>query len=77
MKLIFVSSPQTEFARERKELCYFVLTNSGFIELIGSTGKGTYYILSKGDTNGPKGPCMGALIRGMGVLAFGTFNHNG
>ena len=27
MKLIFVSSPQTEFARERKELCYFVLTD--------------------------------------------------
>ena len=27
MNLIFVSSPQTEFARERKELCYFVLTD--------------------------------------------------
>ncbi len=27
MKLIFVSSPQSEFARERKELCYFVLTD--------------------------------------------------
>ncbi len=27
MNLIFVSSPQTEFDRERKELCYFVLTD--------------------------------------------------
>lgn len=27
MNLIFVSSPQTEFAHERKELCYFVLTD--------------------------------------------------
>lgn len=27
MNLIFVSSPQSEFARERKELCYFVLTD--------------------------------------------------
>jgi len=27
MNLIFVSSPQLEFARERKELCYFVLTD--------------------------------------------------
>ncbi|RLA51723.1 MAG: hypothetical protein DRR42_09600 [Gammaproteobacteria bacterium] len=27
MNLIFVSSPQTEFAQERKELCYFVLTD--------------------------------------------------
>ena len=27
MKLIFVSSPQSEFARERRELCYFVLTD--------------------------------------------------
>ncbi|RZB29963.1 MAG: hypothetical protein SRB1_02243 [Desulfobacteraceae bacterium Eth-SRB1] len=26
MNLIFVSSPQSEFARERKDLCYFVLT---------------------------------------------------
>ncbi len=27
MNLIFVSSPQSEFSRERKELCYFVLTD--------------------------------------------------
>ncbi|NHZ85194.1 MAG: DUF4062 domain-containing protein [Planctomycetia bacterium] len=27
MNLIFISSPQTEFSRERKELCYFVLTD--------------------------------------------------
>lgn len=27
MNLIFVSSPQTEFAHERRELCYFVLTD--------------------------------------------------
>ena len=27
MNLVFVSSPQSEFARERKELCYFVLTD--------------------------------------------------
>lgn len=27
MNLIFVSSPQAEFAHERKELCYFVLTD--------------------------------------------------
>jgi len=27
MNLIFVSSPQAEFAQERKELCYFVLTD--------------------------------------------------
>ena len=27
MNLIFVSSPQSEFARERRELCYFVLTD--------------------------------------------------
>lgn len=27
MNLIFVSSPQLEFARERKELCYFILTD--------------------------------------------------
>ncbi len=27
MNLIFVSSPQPEFARERKDLCYFVLTD--------------------------------------------------
>lgn len=27
MNLIFVSSPQSEFVRERKEVCYFVLTD--------------------------------------------------
>ncbi len=27
MNLIFVSSPQSEFAKERKELCYFILTD--------------------------------------------------
>ncbi|MCF7809098.1 MAG: DUF4062 domain-containing protein [Candidatus Marinimicrobia bacterium] len=27
MNLIFISSPQAEFARQRKELCYFVLTD--------------------------------------------------
>ena len=27
MNLIFISSPQSEFAKERKELCYFVLTD--------------------------------------------------
>ena len=27
MNLIFVSSPQVEFAHERKELCYFLLTD--------------------------------------------------
>ena len=27
MRLIFVSSPQQEFAHERKELCYFILTD--------------------------------------------------
>ncbi len=27
MNLIFVSSPQSEFSSERKELCYFVLTD--------------------------------------------------
>ena len=27
MNLIFVSSPQSEFARERKDLCYFILTD--------------------------------------------------
>ena len=27
MNLIFISSPQVEFARTRKELCYFVLTD--------------------------------------------------
>jgi len=27
MNLIFVSSPQSEFARERKELCYFIMTD--------------------------------------------------
>ena len=27
MNLIFISSPQSEFDRERKELCYFVLTD--------------------------------------------------
>ena len=35
------------------------------IERIGTTGKCTYYILSKGAT---KGPCMGASFSGMGVL---------
>ena len=27
MKLIFVSSPQNEFANVRRELCYFILTD--------------------------------------------------
>jgi len=27
MKLIFISSPQQEFARIRRELCYFILTD--------------------------------------------------
>ncbi len=30
MKLIFVSSPQAEFKRVRKELCYFILTDPYF-----------------------------------------------
>jgi ATP-dependent DNA helicase RecG len=32
------------------------LTHKGVLQRIGKTGKGTYYVLRKGATKGPKGP---------------------
>jgi ATP-dependent DNA helicase RecG len=32
------------------------LTDKGLVEMVGSTGKGTYYELAKGAAKGPNGP---------------------